>query len=132
MAGNVGRADAIKKGVAVIAGVREKTIAWAGEAIDVTSDEDGGIRQLLGVYGQQQLTISGSGVYKDDETFRSVALNTGTTGLLTDVTYEFANGDVVSGDVLLTSYEEGAPYQDATTFSFTLEYTAGWTLTPAP
>lgn len=132
MAGNAGRRDAIKKNAVVIAGVREKSLAWAGEPIDTTSDEDGGIRQLIEDYGQQQLTISGSGVFKDDTTFRDVALVTGTTGLLTDIVYEFADGSSITGDVLLTSYEEGAPYNDATTFTFTLEYTEAWTLVSAP
>lgn len=131
MAGNVGRADVIKKNDAVIVGVREKTISWAGEPIDVTAGEDNGIRKLLDVYGEQQLTISFSGVYKDDTTFRDTSLTTGTSGLLTDITYEFADGTFISGDVLLTSYEEGAPYKDATTFSATIEYTEAWTLNPA-
>ena len=129
MAGNIGRSDALKKNNVVIAGVRDKNISWAGEAIDNTSAEDGGIRQLLSEYGQQQLTISGSGVYKDDETFRLIALNPATSGLLTDVTYEFANGDVISGDVLLTSYNETGPYKESTTFDFTLEFSSNWTLT---
>lgn len=132
MAGNVGRSDSIQKNSVVIAGVRNKSLAWGGEPIDVTSDEDGGIRQLIEDYGQQQLTISGDGVYKDDTTFRDIALTTATTGLLTDVSYVFADGTSITGDVLLTSYEEGAPYNDATTFSFTLEYTGNWTLNAAP
>ena len=132
MSGNPGRADAIEKNGTAIAGVREKTLAWGGEPIDVTSDEDGGIRQLIEQYGQQQLTISGSGVFKDDTTLRDIALNTATTGLLTDISYVFADGSNVTGDVLLTSYEEGAPYNDATTFTFTLEYTGAYTLNAAP
>lgn len=132
MAGNVGRADLIKKNNVAIAGVREKSLSWAGDAIDVTSDEDGGIRKLLEVYGQQQLSISVSGIFKDDLTFRNIALNTGTTGLLTDITYEFSDGTTITGDVLLVGYEEGAPYKDATTFSVTLEYADAWTLNPAP
>jgi predicted secreted protein len=132
MAGNVGRADVIKKNGVVIAGVREKSLSWAGEAIDVTSNEDGGIRRLLAEYGQQQLSISLSGVFKDDLTFRNIALNTGTTGHLTDITYEFEDGSEISGPVLLVSYEEGAPYKDATTFSVSLEYSDTWTFTPAP
>lgn len=129
MAGNVGRADSIEKNSVVIAGVREKSLAWAGEAIDVTSDEDGGIRRLLSEYGQQQLTISGSGVFKTGGPFRAIALTPGTSGLLTDIQYKFADGGTITGDVLFTSYDEGAPYSEATTFSFTLEYSDTWTYT---
>ena len=131
MAGNVGRADSIRKNNVVIAGVREKSLSWSGEPIDVTSDEDGGIRKLIEDYGQEQLSISLSGVFKDDTTFRDIALNPGTTGLLTDITYNFADGSSITGDVLLVGYEEGAPYQDATTFSVTLEYSDTWTLVSA-
>jgi len=132
MSGNVGRADAILKDGSAIAGIREKSIAWSGETVDLTSGEDNGIRKLLDQYGQQQLTVSGSGVYKDDATFRNVALSSSTTGLMTDITYEFSNGDKITGDVILSSYNEGAPYKDATTFDFTLEYTGDWVLVEAP
>lgn len=131
MAGNVGRADSIRKNNVVIAGVREKSLSWAGDPIDVTSDEDAGLRKLLEDYGQQQLSISLSGVFKDDTTFRDIALSSGTSGLLNDITYLFADGSSITGDVLLVGYEEGAPYNDATTFSVTLEYSDTWTLVPA-
>lgn len=132
MAGNVGRADAIKKNGVVIAGIRNKNIAWSGEPIDETSGEDNGIRKLLAEFGQQQLSISGDGLFKDDAVFRALALTPGTSKLFTDITYEFANGDEISGDVLLTSYDTGSPYNDATTFSFSLEYADEWTFTAAP
>lgn len=131
MAGNVGRADTIRKNNVVIAGVREKSLSWAGDPIDVTSDEDAGLRKLLEDYGQQQLSISLSGVFKNDTTFRAIALNSATSGHLNDVTYHFADGSSITGDVLLVGYEEGAPYNDATTFSVTLEYSDTWTLVSA-
>jgi predicted secreted protein len=137
MAGNVGRLDLIKKNDIVMAGVREKTISWAGEVIDVTSGEDNGIRRLIDdagadAYGQQQLTISVSGLLKNFTTLRLIALNNTLTGVMDDITYEFANGDVISGDVLMSSYEEGAPYNGATTFSATFEFTGQWVYTVAP
>lgn len=130
MAGNVGRADTIRKNNVVIVGVQDKRISWSGESIDVTSDEDVGVRKLLEDYGQQQLSISISGVFKDP-TFRAIALNSSTSGHLTDITYHFADGSSIAGDVLLVGYDDGGPYNDATTFSVTLEYSNTWTLVPA-
>ena len=132
MPGNVGRADTITIAAATVAGIREKSLTWAGEPIDVTSEEDGGIRQLLDVYGQQQLSLSVSGVFKDDTTIRDICLDPTASGEVTDLVYTFADGTSITGNVLLVGYDEGAPYNDATTFSVTIEYTGDWVLNAAP
>jgi predicted secreted protein len=138
MAGNVGRLDLLKKNNIVIAGVREKSISWAGEVIDSTSGEDNGFRRLIDdagqdAYGQVQLSISFSGLVKESaNNIRLIALNPALSGVLDDITYEFANGDRISGDVILSSYEESGSYKDASTFSAQLEFTGLWVYTPAP
>lgn len=137
MAGNVGRLDLLKKNNIVMAGVREKTISFSGEVIDSTSTEDNGFRKLIddvgaNCYGQRQLTISCSGILKDFTTLRSIALNPALAGVIDDITYEFADGTEISGDVIMSSYEEGAPYNGATTFSATFEFTGVHSFTPAP
>lgn len=136
MAGNVGREALLTKNSVVLAGVRTKTLTWGGESIDLTSGEDSGIRLLADASGQEQLDIPVEGVVKDD-TLIAIALNTATSKMLTDIELQFFIRDpanttaaTLSGNFRLSSYEEGMPYNDATTFSATLESSGAWTYTP--
>lgn len=136
MAGFVGRKALLKKGATVMAGVRTKTLTWGGESIDITSGEDDGIRLLLAASGQEQIDIPIEGIAKDD-TLLNIVMDTTTSKMLTDITLEFAIRDsgnttaaTLSGNFRLSSYEEGMPYNDATTFSGTLESSGAWTFTP--
>lgn len=131
----VGRKLLLKKGGTVVAGVRTKTLSWSGEPIDLTSGEDDGYRKLEAASGQEQIDISFEGLMKE-ETFRSLVLGS-SSKLLTDITLEFpildagnSTAATLSGDFRISSFEEGAPYNDAITFSGTLESSGEWTYTP--
>lgn len=95
--------------VAVVA--REKSITINGEPIDVTDDSSAGFRKLLATPGEKMVDVSIDGVVKSDALRRAV----GTQATLA-VTYPTAIGSF-TGTFMLVSYEEGAPYKDATTFS---------------
>ena len=129
MAKSIGRATVIKKNAVAIAGVRTKTIAWGGESIDVTSNEDAGVRLLLSESAQEQIDISFDGI-ESDYVLRDIALDTASDKMLTDITYELDDGTVISGSFRLSSYEMGSPYNEDTTFSATLESSGAWTVTP--
>ena len=131
MAKSIGRATLLKKNDVAIAGVRTKSISWSGESIDVTTNEDAGVRLLLAESAQEQIDIAFDGI-EEDGVIRDIALAIGTSKMLTDITYELDNGDVISGDFRLSSYDRGNPYNDGTTFSATLESSGAWTVTPAP
>lgn len=129
MAANVGRNLKIKRGTAVIAGVRQKTITANGEPVDITSDDDSGYRTLLDVAGTQSLDISVEGVTKDND-LRAVIMAGGTL-MLNDINIEYPNGDTISGDFFLNSVEETGAHNDAVTFSASLQSSGQWTYTPA-
>ena len=136
MAGNVGREAVLTKGATVLAGIRTKTITWGGESIDVTSGENDGIRLLLAASGQEQIDLPIEGIAKDD-VLLNIALDTTASKMLTDIELTFAirnptntTAATLSGNFRLSSYEEGEPYNDATTFSATLESSGAWTFTP--
>ena len=131
MAKSIGRATLLKKNDVAIAGVRTKSLSWGGESIDVTTNEDAGVRLLLAESAQEQIDISFDGL-EDGSTIRNIALATGTTKMLTDITYELDDGVIISGDFRLSSYERGSPYNEGTTFSATLESSGPWVVTPAP
>jgi len=129
MAASSGRELLIKKGSSVIAGVRTKTVTINGEAIDVTTDDDSGYRTLLGDPATRMIDLSVEGITKDD-TLRAIVAGGGSQ-MLTDITIEYPDGAVIAGDFYLVSVEEAGEYQDAVTFSASLQSSGEYTYTPA-
>ncbi len=100
-----------------ILGVREKGLELNGEPIDVTSDEDSGVRTLLtNVSAQDEVGLSISGVTKDTR-LKEAWFNNERTQPITIV---YPDGSTVTGEFFLSSYSEGEPYNDASTFDATL------------
>ena len=129
MAASAGRELLIKKGVSVIAGVRTKTVTINGEPIDVTTDDDSGFRTLLASAGLRSIDLSVEGVTKD-ATLRAIVAGV-SSQLLTDISIEYPNGDTIDGDFYLVNIEESGEYQDALTFSASLQSSGPFTYTPA-
>ena len=109
-----------------IAGVREKGVSLAGEAIDVTSDENNGWRTLLTVPAENQVEISLSGVTKDD-TLKSDWF-AGTRTKIATLTYD--DGGIITGTFYLADYSEKGSYKDAVTFEAKLMSSGVVTFTP--
>lgn len=128
MAAKKGRSFLIKRGAVTVAGVQTKGVAFAGEPIDITSDDDLGYRTLLGDVGTQSIDLSVEGVTKDS-TLRVAAI-TGGSLMLTDVTLVYTDGGILAGDFFLTSFEETGTYNEAVTFSASLQSSGDWTYTP--
>lgn len=125
--GFIGRAVIFTWDGAVIPGVREKGVSLNGEPIDVTSDENNGWRKLLTEAGQNQVDLSLSGVTKS-RVFRQAWFS----GQRTKVaTIEYPDGDIITAEFYLGTYNETGPYNDAMTFESTVQssgvvtYTAG-------
>jgi predicted secreted protein len=130
MAGIAGRAVTLEWDGAVILGVREKGITLNGEAINVTSDEDNGWRTLLDVTAEDSVDIALSGVTKDE---RLKAAYFGGAAARTKVaTIEWPSGSTMTGTFFLANFSETGPYNDAVTFSATLQSSGPVVYTPAP
>lgn len=95
-----------------ILGVREKGIELNGEAVDVTSDENNGWRTVLTKPGQNEVTISLSGVTKDTRLKEDWFGNR----RMQPVFITYPDGGVMSGNFFLQSFNETGTYNDATTF----------------
>jgi TP901-1 family phage major tail protein len=128
MAASSGRELLIKKNDVVLAGVRTKTVTINGEPIDVTTDDDSGYRTLLGDPATRSIDLSVEGITKD-ATLRAIVAGGGSQ-MLTDITVEYPNGDEISGDFYLVSIEEAGEYQDAVTFTASLQSSGEYTYTP--
>lgn len=133
MAGRVGRQVRFNFGgespADEIPGVREKGVEFNGEPIDVTSDENSGVRELLAnISAQDEVNVSVSGVTKDTRMKQAWTNNQRTQ----PVVLEYPDGSRLSGTFFLSSYTETEPYNDASTFEATLMSSGVVTFTPAP
>jgi predicted secreted protein len=129
MAANVGRNLQILKALVVIASVRNKSISFAGEPVDITNDDDLGFRTLLAEEGQKSIDMSVDGV-TTDAVLRGLALS-GSSLMLTDINIEWPNGDTLTGDFFLSSFEESGAYKDAVTFTASLQSSGPYVYTAA-
>lgn len=113
----LGRNITFEWGDEEIPGVREKSIANAGEPVDVTSDEDNGWRKLLTESGQNQIDITVNGVTKSNALRADWYAGTRTKTL----TITYPDGGAISGTFFMANFNETGPYNDATTFEATFQ-----------
>jgi predicted secreted protein len=111
-----------------VQGVREKGVECNGEPIDITSDENDGVRTLLSLSAQDEVNITLSGVTKDTRMktawFASERMN--------NITLRYPDGSTISGDFFMATYTEGENYKEATTFQSSMQSSGPVTFTPAP
>lgn len=108
---------------------RAKTITLGSESIDVTSDGDDGFRTLLSEPAQRSIDMSVEGVLRQDD-FVGDLLDPAPPSFLAEYTLVFPGIGSVTGDFFLSNFELGAPYNEAVTFSSTLESSGEWVFTP--
>ncbi len=135
MAGGLGRDAILSIGASPVAAIRTKATTWSGESVDITTSDSDGYRNLLAGSGQQQIDIPFDGII-DDPTFRDIVFGKQSV-YFEDLELEFAvttqtntTKAKLSGAFRLSGYEEGMPYNDAITFSGTLESAGEWEYTP--
>ena len=119
MAASNGRAVVISIGATDLADeLRTKTIAFNGDLVDVTTDDDGGWTTTLDeVFNERNVTIQLDGILKSD-TLSDMAFK-GEQETMTVVVDDLFQ---LSGDwQFQPGFSIGAPYNDATTFSGTLQ-----------
>ena len=109
-----------------ILGVREKSIALSGTAINVTSDDSGGWRELLNMSAEDEVTITLSGVTKD-ERLKSDWF-AGTRTRVATITYP--TGGILLGTFYIQTFTDTGPYNNAMTFQCGLVSTGVVTYTP--
>jgi len=131
MAKAAGRLATLTKASTVIGGTRVTNIQVDYTPIDVTDNDSGGLQELLELSGTSVMTFDVEGVYKDP-VLRDIAMDPTTTQLLTDLTFDFADGGVgsatVSGSFFMLNYKEGNDYKEATTFSASFTSSGAWSV----
>lgn len=129
-----GRDFVVSKGGTALAGVNTKSFDWAGEPIDMTTDDDNGRRKLDSATGQEQIDMSVEGKLVGD-TLRALVLGS-SSKLLTDITLEFpiltegnTTNATLSGDFFISGYSESGSHNDAITFSASFQSSGDWVYT---
>ena len=128
MAAFVGRTVVLEVAGAPVAGARTKSFTIGNEPVDITSDDDSGFRTMLSVAGTKTLDMSVEGVTKDGAL---IALASGSSGLIEDVEITFPGIGTIAGDFFVASVELGAAYNEASTFSASLQSSGAYTYTAA-
>jgi TP901-1 family phage major tail protein len=124
MTANVGRNLLFKKDGAVFAtGLRTKSITINNNPVDITSDDDSGFRTLLAESGEKQLDLSLEGITKDDALIAAAVEG---TALIDDCEIILPSGATISGSFRFNSLELGAPYNEAVTFTATVQSTGAF------
>lgn len=133
MARSDSRSFLLKKGGTTIASITSKSVTWNGTPIDVTSDDaDGATTYLADIFANTTLEISASGFTDDDVLSDAAFVATDSSKHLSDITLARPNGDVISGNFIITSYaENGASQEDGVTFDCTLVRNGIHTWTPS-
>lgn len=117
-----GRAITVKRGPVtpvLLAGIRTKSFSINGAPIDITTDDETGIRKLMQEPGEFDMEITVAGLIKDD-VLRLEALSITDRTSVTDFTFpgSVAAGKI-TGDFYLSAYKENGEYKGAALFEAT-------------
>ena len=114
-----------------IAGLRATRVSFNAEAVDVTTlDSEGGWRELLAGAGVRSAAISGSGVFRDentDERARQLFFD----GLTPDYQVVIPDFGTVEGPFQVTALEYAGSLNGEATYELSLQSAGVLTFTPA-
>lgn len=115
MAKVVGRIVTVTLDAVAIAAVRTKSLTINNSPINVTTDDESGIQALLDTPGEKAVEISVDGIL-DTDVLLALSLADNPTGNII-FTNPGSPGYTITGDFFMSSYSEGIPYNEATTFT---------------
>lgn len=116
-----------------VAGIREKGITLAGEAIDITNDDSDGWRQLLDAAQINSVEITASGVLLDDELRTAWFAGADSSGeRMAAAIFEYPDGGEITGSFYLQEYTETGNHDGEVTFEATFVSNGVVTYTPGP
>lgn len=105
---------------ATVAGMRTTQMSVNGEAVNVTSKDSGGWRELLSGAGVRSVSVAASGIFTGsaaETRLKSNALG----GLLDDYELSFESGERMRGRFLLTRLDYAGDHNGERTYTLALE-----------
>ena len=105
---------------ATVAGLRTTQLQVSGEAVNVTSKDSGGWRELLSGAGVRSVSVSAAGLFTGSAAevrLRSHAL----AGVIDDYELSFESGERMRGRFLVTRLDYAGDYNGERTYTLSLE-----------
>ena len=103
-----------------IAGLRTTQLSVSGEAVNVTSKDSGGWRELLSGAGVRSVSVSAAGIFTGsagEVKVRTHAL----TGIIDDYELSFESGERLRGKFLLTRLDYAGDFNGERSYALALE-----------
>ncbi len=103
-----------------IAGLRTTQLAINGEAVNITTKDSGGLRELLSGAGVRSVSVSGAGVFTGsaaEAQLRQHAL----AGVIDDYELSFESGERMQGRFLVTRLDYAGDYNGERSYTLALE-----------
>ncbi|GLT02994.1 tail protein [Sphingobium jiangsuense] len=105
---------------ATVAGLRTTQLQVSGEAVNVTSKDSGGWRELLSGAGVRSVSVSAAGIFTGsggETRLRNHAL----AGTIDDYELSFESGERMHGRFLVTRLEYAGDYNGERNYTISLE-----------
>lgn len=103
-----------------VGGIRSRTFTVNNESVDITDSDNAPWRALLGDAGLRSISVSGSGVFKDDASYNIVE-DLSFSGLNRDFQLVLANSDYIQGSFQIASLSYAGEHNGEQTYDVTLE-----------
>lgn len=105
---------------ATVAGMRTTQLSVNGDAVNVTSKESGGWRELLSGAGVRSVSVAASGIFTGSAAEGRLKSNA-LAGLLDDYELSFESGERMRGRFLVTRLDYAGDYNGERTYTLALE-----------
>ncbi|MCW2411236.1 MULTISPECIES: phage major tail protein, TP901-1 family [unclassified Sphingobium] len=105
---------------ATVAGLRATQLSVNGEAVNVTSKDSGGWRDLLPGAGVRSVSVSGSGIFTGSAAETRLR-NHVLVGAIDDYELSFESGEKLRGRFLVTRLDYAGDYNGERTYTLALE-----------
>jgi predicted secreted protein len=114
--------DGTGTGAVKIAALRDVSISFGGEKVDVTNIDSSGMQELLASAGVSSVQVSGKGVISDGAIFGSLATRT-INKSLDQYTMNFGSNKVLTaaGGWQVTKFDASGAYNKEQQYGLTLE-----------
>jgi TP901-1 family phage major tail protein len=113
---------------ATVAGMRTTQMSVNGEAVNVTSKDSGGWRELLSGAGVRSVSVAASGIFTGSAAETRVKANA-LAGLIDDYELSFESGERLRGRFLVTRLDYSGDYNGERNYALGLE-SSGPVVTP--
>jgi TP901-1 family phage major tail protein len=105
---------------ATVAGMRTTQMSVNGEAVNVTSKDSGGWRELLSGAGVRSVSVSAGGIFTGSAAEGRVKTNA-LAGLVDDYELSFESGERLRGRFLVTRLDYSGDYNGERNYTLSLE-----------